>query len=375
MADHKGKQTDPIKRKTPSSPDDLPSFHKQSERQTRARKISLSADDLDKIDEKKVEQIQARKPGVTFNLQELICGILNDDTFIDKLVPKLCEKVFARLDEKYSQIFDEMVKPMKELQETVISQATEIKVLQDTVTSQDTEIKKQRSTIDKHVVALYNHNSTIKKHEETISLLSTTVYKLESQVNELQGRLCDLDMRLDEQEQYSRRTSLRFNNIPCPDPKKVRKMNTDDIVLDICNNKLGIPITLDQIGRTHPIGKVRHGKVQVIARFLSYRQRSAVFRAKSKLKKNPDRIFITENLTFRRSEIMKELNYLRKNNKIQACWSSDGRLFAIGLNSESVVMIHNFDDIYSLLSSNHIPETHEVENVPDLPSNPSTDGD
>jgi hypothetical protein len=37
-------------------------------------------------------------------------------------------------------------------------------------------------------------------------------------------------------------------------------MNTDQIILDICNDALKVPITINEIGRTHPIGKVRGGK-------------------------------------------------------------------------------------------------------------------
>jgi hypothetical protein len=56
------------------------------------------------------------------------------------------------------------------------------------------------------------------------------------------------------------------------------KMNTDQIILDICNDVLKVPITIYEIGRTHPIGKVRGGKIQVIARFSTYRQRNLVER-------------------------------------------------------------------------------------------------
>ena len=98
----------------------------------------------------------------------------------------------------------------------------------------------------------------------------------------LENQYYDLDIRLDDQEQYSRRTSLRFHNVPCPDPRNVHKMNTDKIVLDICNSNLEVPITLNELGRTHPIGKVRGGKVQVIVRFITYRQRQAVYSSKSK---------------------------------------------------------------------------------------------
>ena len=47
---------------------------------------------------------------------------------------------------------------------------------------------------------------------------------------------------------------------------------------------------------------------------------------------------------------MDELNYLRTNRKISACWSMDGRLFAIGLNSNSIQMFKGIDDIRHLLT-------------------------
>jgi hypothetical protein len=47
------------------------------------------------------------------------------------------------------------------------------------------------------------------------------------------------------------------------------KKYTDKIILDICKDVLKEPITINEIGRTHPIGKVRGGKIQVIARFSS----------------------------------------------------------------------------------------------------------
>ena len=74
-------------------------------------------------------------------------------------------------------------------------------------------------------------------------------------------------------------------------------MNTYKIILDICNDVLKVPITINEIGRTHPIGKVRGGKIQVIARFSTYHQRNVVFSAKRDFKGYTDNIFITENFT------------------------------------------------------------------------------
>ena len=174
-----------------------------------------------------------------------------------------------------------------------------------------------------------------------------------------------MDLRLEEQEQYSRRTSLRFNNIVCPDPQNVRQMDTDSVILKLCNETLDVPITLNELGRTHPIGKVKNGKVQVIARFTSYRHRQSVFSAKKKLKNHPQKIFITENLTYRRQQLLNELNDLRFQKKIDACWSHDGRLFAIGRNSRSKDLIRGAGDIHRLLRKYPVPPDQELpeENV------------
>jgi hypothetical protein len=51
-----------------------------------------------------------------------------------------------------------------------------------------------------------------------------------------------------------------------------------------------------------------------------------------------------------------ELNYLRVKRRIQACWSHDGRIFAIGVNSGSTDLITCIDDIYFMLDK--YPENH-----------------
>lgn len=317
------------KRKQPSSPDDLPAEIKQTSRQTKARTLSFSSEELNRyeINDSKVDKILSRKSGFTFNIQELICGILKDDSFIDKIVPKICQSVCEKLEIKYESLVRDIVKP-----------------LEDQVSSQAAQIKEQNTTIDLHVQKLVDHELMIRDQGATIIELKQTLFELQKETEDLYILNNELEQRLDEQEQYSRRTSLRFHNIPCTDSRNVKKMNTDQIVLDICNKHLGLSMSLNDIGRTHPIGKVRKNKTQVIVRFLSYRQRSAVFGAKSKLKSNQDGIFITENLTSKRQAIMDELNYLRFNKKIQACWSMDGRLFAIGKNCSATMLVRSFDD-------------------------------
>ena len=106
---------DSSKRKDPFSPDDLPATQKQLSRQTKARTLSYSSEQLDKsVDEMKVDQIINRKPGVTFNLPELICAILQDETFVDKLTPKITNAIWEKMENKYDQLINEAVKPLHE---------------------------------------------------------------------------------------------------------------------------------------------------------------------------------------------------------------------------------------------------------------------
>jgi hypothetical protein len=75
-----------------------------------------------------------------------------------------------------------------------------------------------------------------------------------------------IDMRLEEQEQYSRRTSLRFH-VRVPTDQKgniIQPVDTDGTVLKIDNNDLNVPLDIHHIGRSHPIGGVQDGKISII---------------------------------------------------------------------------------------------------------------
>ena len=62
--------------------------------------------------------------------------------------------------------------------------------------------------------------------------------------------MSELEIRLESQEQYSRRTSLRFHNIKVPVNERgliIHPVNTDNLILDICNKLPGVNITLEEV--------------------------------------------------------------------------------------------------------------------------------
>ena len=90
---------------------------------------------------------------------------------------------------------------------------------------------------------------------------------------------------------------MRFNNVKVPtNGNNVVKTptDTDSLVLGICKNQLGVKLTITDIGRSHPIGEIRDGKISIIVRCLTYRQRHMVFSKKKELKGHVDKTFISE---------------------------------------------------------------------------------
>jgi hypothetical protein len=80
----------------------------------------------------------------------------------------------------------------------------------------------------------------------------------------------------------------------------------------------------NHIGRSHPIGEAMDGKISIVVRFLTYRQRNLVFNNKRKLKGNKDKMCIAENLVQYKYELLRQLNGMEKINKVHYFWTHDG---------------------------------------------------
>lgn len=83
-------------------------------------------------------------------------------------------------------------------------------------------------------------------------------------IEHLQSKLSVLENELGDHQQYSSRTSLRFNNVRLPtseNGKVIFAVDTDNLVLNQCNQDLEHNISLADIGRTQTIGKIKVEKL------------------------------------------------------------------------------------------------------------------
>ena len=158
---------------------------------------------------------------------------------------------------------------------------------------------------------------------------------------------------IDEQNQYSRRNILRFHKVPVP-PGTHHTINTDNIVLDLVNNKMNLtpPLTLDEIDRSHTMGPVDQGTVQTICKFTTWNTKFRVISQKKNLAKHKTsqfRVFITEDLTKPKKEIIYHLNNARLNKKIFSFWTVDGKIFYKERESDLKVHVKDLEKINYLV--------------------------
>ena len=186
----------------------------------------------------------------------------------------------------------------------------------------------------------------VSKHFEEIegklAVTKAVTDNLEKEKDRLHDVIHKLDIKIDDQEQYSRRNCLMIHGIAENANEK-----TDDIVMDLLDNKLKAEIQKKDVSRTHRVGRKRNdrgGNVNpkprpIIVRFSSYRERKKAFDKKKNLKGQG--ILVTENLTKRRHSLLSKcFDVFEKNN----VWTLDGRVYCKSKDGD-ITVYTNIDDL------------------------------
>ena len=173
--------------------------------------------------------------------------------------------------------------------------------------------------------------------QKEVSELRNIVEKKDSRIADLEQKINNLEMKADEQEQYSRRNSLRMSEV-----EEDENENVNQKVLDILNSKLDLesPVSIDNIDRIHRVVKRYPNKNRsILIKFATYEARRNIYLNRRKLysssltedaAKNTTpaepKIYLNEDLTKLRSTLLWQARSLKKQNLISGCWSSDGTI-------------------------------------------------
>lgn len=200
----------------------------------------------------------------------------------------------------------------------------------------------------------------IKSLKEEVTSLTTQLTRKETVIGQLEARITDLEAAMDETEQYSRRNSIRITGIP-----ETKGENPTAKALDLFNTKMALtpPVDIADIDRAHRVGANEEGKKRgVLVKFTSYRARAKVFSAKKELKQTD--IFINEDLTRKRSQLLFEARKAKRNGCLNNCWSSDGRVLIKTIHDVNVPIksLNELRAHAALAPPNHPPEPPNAEN-------------
>ena len=117
--------------------------------------------------------------------------------------------------------------------------------------------------------------------QRELAEMKNIIKEKDASIIALEKRVRYLEQKADEQEQYSRRNSLRIFGF-----NESERENTPNVTMDLLQNKMGLDIQESDIDRVHRVGRkgVSDRIRPIIVKFTSYRVRDIVFRAKPRLK-------------------------------------------------------------------------------------------
>ena len=149
------------------------------------------------------------------------------------------------------------------------------------------------------------------KITERLDRLEKALTTKQTKIKQLEQNVTQLEAQVDNLVQYSRRTSIRITDHG--------NLNLQDhITLDNINR-------LQRIGARNSLTNKNHAR-QIIIQFKDYKSKTTFIKGrKSFLSKYPD-VYITEDLTNTRPRLLYVARSLKRQHKIQDCWSYDGRI-------------------------------------------------
>ena len=133
----------------------------------------------------------------------------------------------------------------------------------------------------------------------------------QKQQHEMIDVIGDLQMKVDDLEQYGRRMDLRFSGIP-----NATDEDTDKLVLKTINETIGLVLNITDIQRSNCSGRPSNiSPKQILARFASYRIAAQVCIAKRRLKDM--NLYVSEDLTKWRNNIFFQARRPKKTQQIE----------------------------------------------------------
>ena len=168
------------------------------------------------------------------------------------------------------------------------------------------------------------------KINDRLNHLERTLKEKDQRIDQLEktlgSRIDQLEQSLDNLEQYSRRSSVRVSGIK----EKADGEQLDTILADLFTD-MDVHLTLNNVNRAHRIGPRtsitnRQHSRQILIQFKDHQSKTTFMKARKHLRGKQPTVFISEDLTQKRSRLLYLCRGKKRKHQLQDCWSYDGRI-------------------------------------------------
>ena len=223
--------------------------------------------------------------------------------------------------------------------------------------SDENVLRKLRKALEPNSDEISNKvSSMIGQHfkvlQEQISEKNARIVQLEKKVEELIVRYDDL-------EQYSRRNMIRITGI-----EEKAGEDTDELVMKMANDLMDTPLDILEIDHSHRVGPKSPGKDRtILVKLATYRSKAKLVTNRRKLNSarvsqvlptHGNKVYINDDLTKRRTQLLYKARMLKRENKINDAWTYDGRIL-VKDKVNKIVPISNELDLVKVSELANVP--------------------
>lgn len=166
----------------------------------------------------------------------------------------------------------------------ILTELQKISAGQSKLISDVDELKQQLLTTDKTLSDLGNRMSELERHYQSLLPLRADIAAIQADTTATTHLVSELEERLDDAENRSRRNNLIFYNLPDPNPKEDNN-ETEQLIINHCLEHLKIKIDPKEIDRAHRLGRHKNDRCRpIIVRFPFFKTKQDVLTNARKLK-------------------------------------------------------------------------------------------
>ena len=217
------------------------------------------------------------------------------------------------------------------------------------------EVGELKSSLKRLETDLFTTKSTLNKVQNTNKELRAELDAAKRKISQQRNEIGDLQDGIDDLEQYSRKNSLEIVGIP----ESVR--DNEGAVLKIAD-ALKVQVKPEDIDICHRVKRKRSNPI--IVRFVSHKVKSSLYKQRVQLKHvyfsdifpdataadrvQANRIFINENLTAFRRELVGKAKARKQELSLLGVWTIDGKVFVKTSPEGGPIRIYSEHDLNNL---------------------------